>query len=587
MSASEADPFSAQQLQDLEERTAAAARAISHVWGLRFKRHLMHIGPQLVPVRAPFVHPGIDSNDESGIRGCADGVALRLLHSDLDVYQNSRPDSVVADLIYEILEQFRVEALTPDSMPGVKTNLHYRFNQWSENYINEGLLENDASLLIFTVIHMCRSRITAEPIDEQISGHLEATRAGLYQALGTHLRTLRPLINNQSAFAAIAVQIAETVNQLIKSSGGQSDTGRLMPGLLAMHPLERAESGLDRHDEHDEERSAKSDSQHVLAGFLSTKYRPFTTEFDMTVSARNFVPEHSRVEGRQRLDQLTSSHSEISSFFTRSAQILFPTPQDLFWQSEVDEGFLDPRLLTRLATSTDSSHMFIYRKPVPALQPRAAISVLIDCSGSMKGNIEHIAALVDMLARALDRVDVSVEILGFTTTAWNGGQVREEWLRARRPPNPGRLNSINHLIFKDADTSWRKSKSAIGGLLWQSMFKEGIDGEAVLWAYERLLQIPAPPDSRYLILISDGSPMDGATILANGEDFLDEHLMDVIAAIERADMAHVCGLGIGHDMSTYVKKSKIIDPGHILTLGVAQAIVSFLGAPNLLWKGTP
>lgn len=576
MTTSEVDHLTAQSLQDLEERTAAAARAISHVSGLRFKRHLMHVGNQLVPIRAPHVHPGLDLDDEIGIRGCADGVALRLLYSDPDIYQQFRPAGVEADLIYEMLEQFRVEALTPDSMPGVKANLRYRFHQWSQAYISEGLLENDVGLLIFTVIHVCRSRITAEPIEERINDHTEATRAGLYQVLGTHLRSLRPLIHDQVAYAAIAAKIGETVGELTESTGGLSDTGRVIPSLLAMHNLERADN---EHDEHDEERSSKPGSQNVLAGFLETDYRPYTTEFDITVNAREFVPVHSRSAGRERLDQLVSEHSAIGSYFNRSAHILFASPLDTRWESELEEGFIDPRLLTRLATSTGQSQSNIYRQPAPVNQPLAAVSVLIDCSGSMKGNIEQIAALVDLLTRALDRVDVSVEILGFTTTAWNGGRPREEWLRSHRPPNPGRLNSINHIVFKDARSDWRRSRSAIGGLLWLPMFKEGVDGEAVLWAYERLLNTPAPAGARYLIVISDGSPMDGATVLANGEDYLDEHLVDVMGAIEKAGGVHVFGLGIGHDMSTYLRNSKIADPEQILSLGVAQALVGFLAKP--------
>jgi cobaltochelatase CobT len=533
----------------------------------------MHIGNQLVPIRAPHTHPGLDTDDESGIRGCTDGVALRLLHSDPSIYCDFRPESIEADLIYEILEQFRVEALAPDSMPGIKSNLHYRFHQWSQAYIGEGLLENDVSLLIFTVIHVFRSRIMAEPIEERINDHTESTRAGLYQVLGTHLRSLRPLIHDQSAYAAVATQIAATVLELIQSAGGLSDTGRVIPSLLAMHKYERIDL---KHSEHDEDRSVKSNSRNILAGFLETSYQPFTTEFDSTVDARDFVPKHSRTANRVLLDEIVSSHSAISSFITRSAHALFPTPLDLSWQSELDEGFIDPRLLTRLATSNTDSQPNIYRRPAPTIQPQAAVSLLIDCSGSMKGNIEQIAALIDMLARALDRVAVPVEILGFTTTEWNGGRVREEWLRSHRPSNPGRLNSTRHVVFKDFQTPWRKSRSAIGGLLWQPMFKEGVDGEAVLWAYERLIQISAPRGSHYLILISDGSPMDGATVLANGEDFLDEHLNDVITAIELAGLAQVFGLGIGHDMSTYVKNSHIADPERILTLEVARALVKYL-----------
>ena len=197
--------------QNLEEASAAVARAHSHERDLRFKRHILHLGSQIAPVRAPHVHAGVDEDDDQGLRGCADAVALRLLHSDLDVYRRYRPEGTEADLVFEILEQCRVEALAPESMPGMRANLRHRFFRWSDAYLSSGLLENDIGLLIFTIVHVCRSRIMNEPIEERINDYTEATRAGIYQDFGHYVRPLRGLIHDQEGFAACAAEIARNV----------------------------------------------------------------------------------------------------------------------------------------------------------------------------------------------------------------------------------------------------------------------------------------------------------------------------------------------------------------------------------------
>lgn len=556
-----------QQRQLLEEATSAAARALCGGRDLRFQGHVMHLGERVVPVRAPHVQPGSATADDQGIRGCADGVALRLLHTDWDVYQRFRPESAEADLIYEVLEQFRVESLAPSSLSGVRANTRYQFHRWSDACLAEGLLENDTGLLIFTVLHVCRSRIMNEPIPERINDYTEATRAGTHQYFGQYVKALRGLIDNQTEFAQCAANIAAVVSDLVQSSDEPQGAARLRVGLLAMHQLDRSRS-----DQGDSSASSGSDS--TLGDLTDRTYRVYATEYDRTVHIRNEAPHHSCVSGRLRIDEIERSHRPLAAYFNRTLQGLLLATGDKTWHSDLEEGFIDPRVLARLAAGDADTN--IYRAALPTLHPNGAVSILIDCSGSMKGNIEQVAVLVDMFVRALDRLDIAVEVLGFTTGAWHGGRVRAKWVNEGRHRNPGRLNEICHLIFKDGHESWRESKEALGGLVWLPMFREGVDGEALIWAYERLLRITSP--TKHLIFISDGSPRDGSSMLANQEDFLDQHLANAATAIEKSGTVAIMGLGIGHDMSMFLRRSSVVDPQQILSPEVAKTLVRFLAA---------
>jgi len=558
-----------QQRQRLEEATAASARSLSGGHDLRFKRHIMHLGQRIAPVRAPHVHPGLDEQDEQGIRGVSDAVALRLLHSDPAIYRQFRPEGTDADLIYEVLEQFRVEALASEHMPGVRANLRRRFNRWSNDSIAAGLIENEIGLLIFSVLHVCRSRIMNEPIEDRISDLTEATRAGIYQDFGADVRELRGAIHDQATFAAYAAAIAKTLDAYVLSASGGDANGRAGGNILAMYEVELLEQDQDTSTATAAQRS-NTDASNV------DTYPVFTEEYDTTVRADQLVPKHARVEGRRELDDVVRHHGQIAAYLRRALLGLAPAPLGGTWHTELEEGFVNPRVLPNIVMGSTEQH--IYRQMLPEPTPHGAVTILIDCSGSMKGNIAQVAALVDMLARALDRIHVPVEVLGFTTSAWHGGRPRADWISGGRPGNPGRLNEICHIVFKDADDPWSRARSAMGGLTWLPMFREGIDGEAVRWAFQRLQRIPAP--RKHLIFISDGSPMDGSTALANGEDFLDRHLVDVMAEIEASPDVEVLGLGIGHDMSMYLRRSSIVDPQQIMTMDVARTIVAFLTRPQ-------
>ena len=550
-------------LERAEEVTAAAARAIAHDPGLRFRGHLLHRGNRPAPARAPHVRPSVDTQDLGDLRGAADAIALRVLHTDPSTYARYRPDEGLADLLYELLEQFRVEALAPESAQGLRANVRHRFASWSDAYIGEGLLENDVGLLVFSVVHVCRSRVLAEPIDERVNDHTEATRFGIYDMLGPDLLGLRPAIGDQAIYAQHAAAIAHRVAALAEEASSD-DEGRPSPPSAILAMLE-----FNAFEHEDATTTPSGGSSRVGPG---EGYDIFTESYDQTLDIAQIVLPHSQRVTRADLDALVAEHRPLGAYLRRSALVLYPEPRDEAWESEQEQGHLDPRLLTSLVTGSSDGRIF--RRTTPQMRPGGAVTVLVDCSGSMKGVMPQVAVLVDLLVRALDDAGVATEVLGYTTGAWSGGRPYREWLAAGRPPHPGRLNESLNLVFKDASTSWRRARGRISGLLWTPTFREGIDGEALEWAYDRLRGIDA--DRRTLLLICDGSPMDGATALTNDEDYLDRHLLDVVDAIEADAGVDLVGLGIGHDMSAYLRRSRIVDPERILDRETARSLLGFL-----------
>lgn len=552
-------------LERAEKSTIAAARAISHEASLRFRGNLVFQGRRMAQVRAPHVQAPLV--DLQVLRSTTDAIALRVLHSDSAVYLHHRPEGAYARVIYEVLEQCRVEALALPSMPGVVANLRDGFRTWTTSCIQEGLLENDVGLLLFTVMQVCRSRIIGEPIDERVSDHTEATRAGIYPVLGPDLVLLRPAIDDQDEFDAIAARLALAVEDLAEGAGSGRSGGRAATSVLAMLDVDPGDDTGEADDPLVSDASRRPGSR--------DGYEPFTTAFDRTVDITALVREPVLVDLRARLDELVREHAPVAAALNRAVAGLFPAPVQAAWETEQEQGRIDPRLLSRLAVGASDPRIF--RTEAPVLEPAGAVTILVDCSGSMKAVIEPVAVLVDLLARALDRVDIATEVLGFTTGAWNGGRARDAWMAAGRPPHPGRLNEVCQLVLKDASTSWRRGRRGIAGLLHTPVFREGIDGEAVSWAFDRLLARPSA--SRALIVISDGSPMDGATTLANGEGYLDRHLAEVIRDIEGGGAVRMVGLGIGHDMSAYLDASRIVDPGQVVTRDVALWLMAQLVSP--------
>jgi cobaltochelatase CobT len=544
----------ARHQQVVEELCAAAIRALAGDAELHFRSRRLHRGRRALPLYAPHLHPSLDTDDFGSFRGAADGLALRLLHSDPALHERVRPDEPVERLVFELLEQIRVEALVPAGMPGVASNLRHRYAAWSSSFHHSGLTDTARGLLLYTVAQICRARVTNDPVLDETEDLMEATRAALSPLIGHALAGLRRDRHDQAAYAAHALAVARTIGQMLRGDGTEP-AGERRAGDEA--DAERAAFSLLMDlDAQASERftSAVSGRSRVLEE-SADGYRIFTTAYDREQHAAALVRPELLREYRETLDARIAGQGVNVARLARELRALLARPAHDGWDSAQEEGRIDGRRIAQLISSPTERRLFRSERVEPLAD--CVVSWLIDCSGSMKEHIESVAMIVDVFVRALEQAGVASEILGFTTGAWNGGRALRDWQRAGRPPHPGRLNEQCHLVFKDADTSWRRARAPIAALLKADLFREGMDGEAVRWAHRRLRE--RPENRKLLLVVSDGSPMDSATNLANDAHYLDQHLVQELQRIEQAGDVQVFGVGVGLDLSPYYSASLVLD----------------------------
>jgi cobaltochelatase CobT len=532
----------AQRVRDLR---AASIRGLSRQGGLHFRGQALYRGGRRIPMPAPHLHPPVE-------RGAADAMALRLRHSDSGVHAELLPERDASRLVFEMLEQFRVESLVPGSWPGVRRNLADRFRRWSQTFEASRSAETTSGLLLYTIAQVCRSRLTADPIADATQDLIEQTRIALTSAIDIDLAVLRRNRHCQRTFGRQAREIAERVADLPQLQAGPGKT------VLQSEVFEWLFDG----EFDDDAPPAALGSGHSI-GAVSTEYRVFTRAYDETRHLAPLVRSAQLTQYREQVDRAVEATGVSARIVGRRLAQLFADPHTDGWEGGRDAGRIDGRRLAQLVAASNERNVFRAEKRAPRTD--VIVTFLIDCSGSMKAFSEPLTVLVDVFARALELAGASSEILGFTTVSWNGGRARRDWLRAGRPGNPGRLNDIRHLVIKDADTPYRAARAGIAGLLKLDLYREGVDGEAVEWACGRL----AGRDERrrILVVISDGSPMDRATCLANDHDYLDHHLRDVLAA--RSDVA-ICAAGVGLDLSVYYDRCRALD----LTAGTTRRVFS-------------
>lgn len=556
--------------QRVEELCAAAIRAVSGAPDVLFRGQRLHRGERVLPRFAPHLHPRLPDDDFASFRGAADGLALRLLHSDPALHRKLRPIDPVPRLLCELLEQFRTESLVADAMPGVRHNLRHRFDAWSLAFHDAGGTETARGLLLFTVVQMCRSRVCSDPVTEAIEDLLEATRAALAPALGTALAGLKRHRADQAAYAEPATSIAQHVAAMLEA-GDEDDANRDDSDDVATDPWAAFSLLLDQGDSIDDAvASAVSGPSRVLDA-AAGGYRVFTTAYDREVAAADLVRADVLHAARQQLDAHIAEAGVNLMRLARELKALLALPEHDGWDSAQEQGLIDGRRLGQLIASPTERRLF----RSPRVEPLAAcrVTFLIDCSGSMKEHAADVAVLVDVLVRALELIDVATEVLGFTTGAWNGGRAQRDWRRAGRPAHPGRLNEACHIVFKPAAQRWRAARTGMAALLRAELFREGLDGEALEWALRRQLvdewAAERPVETRRLVfVVSDGSPMDSATSLANDAHYLDQHLRDVVARNDGAGV-EIYGLGVGLDLSPYYRRCQVLD----LSASVGSAVL--------------
>ena len=557
--------------QRIDDLCAASIRALCGQPGLHFRGRRLYRHHRALPPFSPHLNPQPGTDDFASFRGAADAMALRLRFADAALHRTLGPTEPLPRLLFEMLEQFRVESLAPSDMPGVIHNLRHRFEAWSMAFFNSGMTETSKGILLFTVAQITRSRVTAQPVVEATEDAIEATRMGIVQALGSDLAGLRRQRHDQAAYAQHALAIAQMIADQIQSQDPAPDDQAQLsddePDALDFNLWMDFEG-----DGADETPALASKGSSAQLGDSTDDYRVFTREFDTEVHASTLLRAEQLREFRERLDATVERQGLSLSRWVRELQSVLAIPLREGWVDGQEAGRIDGRRLSQLIASPTERRLFCTEPEVPLVA--CACTFLIDCSGSMRAHIESVAVLVGVLARAMEQLGVHTEVLGFSTNAWNGGRAHRQWVRAGRPPHPGRLNETAHLIFKDSDTPWRQARHAMGALLKSELFREGVDGEALRWAAQRLER--HTDVRRLLVVISDGSPTDGATALANDEHYLDHDLSNVVAEIEAQGRVEVFGLGVGLDLSPYYRRHRVLDLSNSVTQQVLRESVGLL-----------
>lgn len=540
----------AREHEVVEHLCAASVRTLTGCPDLYFRAGSLYRGDTRVHAPAPHLRPVSGRDDFGSFRGAADGLALRLLHSDPIVHARHRPGDQVGNLVFELLEQFRVEALVAPWQTGTIANLRHRHGAWSAQFQESGLTETAVGLLLFAVTQVGQAKVTGQPVAEDTEDVLEATRFGLGPLIGADLAALRRLRHDQRAYAVPALRIAQAVATLLEDEAGSGTAPRGRPRAATDFSL-----ALDDADAGEGEAAVVSRPGGEAERFAGGQSRVFTGAWDREWRMSQLSRPEQLRDYRARLDGLVEDAGLNLTAVARRLRAL-ATPRVDGWDTAQEEGLVDSGRLSRLVTNPTDARIF--RSPRLEASPKVQVTFLLDCSGSMRAHQEKTATLVDCVARALDLVGIAGEILAFTTGAWNGGRAEKEWRRVGRPPRPGRLNERLHLVLKDPEHSWRRARPEIAGLLRPDFYREALDGEAVEWACARPVS-QHDLAHRLLVVVTDGSPMDAATNRVNDGDYLDRHLSGGLARTEAAGEVSVVGLGVGVDLSHLYARGHVLD----------------------------
>jgi cobaltochelatase CobT len=542
--------------------------------------------------RVPSPGPALEPRLVAEARGAADSAALRLRYHDPRLHARNAPMDVEARAVFDALEMARVEALGARAMGGVRDNLA----QLTEARVRSDAIVRARSAeevpLSTAVGLLARERLTGQEPPRTAAAGLKLVAPWIEEKAAAELDALALTLDDQTAFAKLSRRLLEDLDlasaedlteedpdeagdEAEGDEGGSEDASEQgeeeSPGGgdvdMRGEQVEDQEADGESSDEMEvgEEESTAGDdfSDSVFAApnrrnwdlTPETDYKAFTTRFDETVEAGELCDEEELGRLRAYLDQQMAGLQNVVTRLANRLQRRLMAQQARSWDFDQEEGLLDAARLARVVISP--GHSLSYKIERETDFKDTVVSLLIDNSGSMRGRPIAIAAIcADILARTLERCGVSTEILGFTTRGWKGGQSRESWLSAGRPPNPGRLNDLRHIIYKRADEPYRHGRRNLGLMMREGLLKENIDGEALLWAHNRL--IARPEERRILMVISDGAPVDDSTASANGGSYLERHLRQVIEWIEKRSTVELIAIGIGHDVTRYYSRAVTI-----------------------------
>lgn len=546
-----------------ERHGAAIVRAVGERPDADLRGGALHIGSRRVGLASPHLAADLGAVDPSRARGIADSLGLLLRHSDLDLHRELAPTEPLERVVFDLLEQLRCESLRPEAWRGMDDNLAAAFSGWSNDCLQERIAESGVGLLVFTVTHMARGRLLRPLTSEIVDDIIEAQRFTLAPLIGEALYALANTRQDQQAFAFHARAIAEAI-ALVASDANLAVTGDGDRTKLLLSGWDDDEEGTGH---------VATGTAGQLGRFADLDhlgdYGVFTRQFDRELGGDALVPPARLRALRTELDQHRKAQAVSAARVAQRLVRLLARPADDGWTIAEEDGEVDPARLSMIVT--DPVEHRIFRQP--RVQPLAdvAVTFLVDTSGSMKQQrYEAAAVLLDTFAQALDLAGASVEVLGFTTRSWAGGRAAKAWKSAGAPDGPGRVAELEHIVYKDVGTTWRRARRSIGAMLSVHHYREGVDGEALAWAYRRLAGQAA--SRRLLVVVSDGAPMETATAAANRDGFLDDHLAAVAAAIDARSDVELGALTLEADVSGIFRRSQLIDLDGTLGLGHYEAL---------------
>lgn len=544
-----------------ERNGAAVVRALGRVPNAEYRARQLDVDDRPVAIATPYLLPDPEALDALVERGIYDAIGVRLRYTDGRLFADNEPAEVVARIVFDMLEQLRCESLVPDELVGSRRNIEAAFRVWCRG---EQLSNTAIGLLIFTVMQMVRSRLIAPIHDELVEDQIESTRAMISPIIGVALKGLKEHRHDQAAFTVPALSMAAAISDMVSESSEDSEEATSTMTTALFVPPEWGDEDPSEGDILTGAVGATVDRSDYTTLDVVGGYHVFTKAGDEELQATSLYTLAKRRELRATLDAQIAAQSVSAFTLARRLQRLFMAWERDGWRGGEEEGLLDAARLSQIIANPTNRQVFRQERFRPTAP--AVVSFLIDNSGSMKRQRhETVTVLVDTLARALDLAGASSEILGFTTASWNGGDSLRAWRRAGEPEHPGRLAETSHIIYKDADTSWKRSRLSVASMMKTQHFREGIDGEAMIWAYRRLLARPEP--RKLLIVISDGAPMESATMNANGEAFLESHLRRVAHRIEREQVVQLGAVSIDQPLDSLFTKSVEMDLAGTLTLG--------------------
>ncbi len=500
----------------------------------------------------PVVPPLTTDENFAVCRGMSDAAGLRLRHHDPALHARLAPSEIRARALFDVLERARQQALGVRAMPGILGNLGASMARRLENL---GLLRSHLAAQVPLVEALPMLALDAllgrgEPLLD--SGAMEMWHRFARARFGTAMDSLRPHLADQTAYAEAASDAIRAMFAAMQWDESDRAPGPERRGPATAVPAIAGEE-TDGHEAGGEEEAGRAENA-GMAREAASGYRRFSTEFDLTIDASDMASAEELFSLRRRLD---ASMTEVRTALARLAhrlqrQLLAERP--IAWSFDQDEGLLDTSRLDRVVTAPGTALSFKRERLAPSRD--TVVTLLIDNSGSMRGRPIALAAMAaDLAAQALERCGIPVEILGFTTRGWKGGETAKRWAAAGRPPHPGRICDLLHIVYKPAGRPYRLARNSIALMLRDGLLRENVDGEALLWAVSRLRA--RPERRRLLVVISDGAPSDRATLDANDSLYLERHVRDVVARIG-AD-TELSAIGIGHPVDRIFSDSVVLD----------------------------